>query len=151
MIFSSSIFLFLFLPTILVFYFLSPKKIKNLVLLIASLFFYAWGEMQYIWVLLISIIGNYFFGILIGKFLDEKKSINLKLVISAAIIFNLSLLGYYKYANFLIDNLNHLLNLGIIYHKVHLPIGISFFTFHSISYIVDIYRKKVVPQKIFLI
>ena len=147
MIFSSSIFLFLFLPTILVFYFLSPKKIKNLVLLIASLFFYAWGEMQYIWVLLISIIGNYFFGILIGKFLDEKKSINLKLVISAAIIFNLSLLGYYKYANFLIDNLNHLLNLGIIYHKVHLPIGISFFTFHSISYIVDIYRKKVVPQK----
>jgi alginate O-acetyltransferase complex protein AlgI len=110
MVFSSSVFLFLFLPVVLAFYFLSPKKIKNLVLLIASLFFYAWGEVQYIWVLIISIIGNYFFGIWVGKFLDEKKSINLKFVISAAVIFNLALLGYYKYANFLIDNFNHVFN-----------------------------------------
>ena len=126
MVFSSNIFLFAFLPLTLLFYFLSPKKlatknVKNSILLIASLLFYAWGEMHYLWLLLFSITANYFFGILI-----HKKSRNF--FITIAIIFNLALLGYFKYSNFLIENLNQLFSLQITNKKISLPIGISFFS-----------------------
>ncbi len=169
MVFSSNIFLFLFLPAVLIAYFFSPKNFRNYLLLIASLFFYAWGEMQYIFVLIISIIANYFFGIFIHlhckkeestrqseiliKKLDCHDSLAMKkrAVLFFAIAFNLVLLGYFKYANFLVNNLNDILaifsSFKITIDKVHLPIGISFFTFHSISYIIDIYRGKVRPQK----
>ncbi len=169
MVFSSNIFLFLFLPAVLITYFFSPKNFRNYLLLIASLFFYAWGEMQYIFVLIISIIANYFFGILIHQNCDEasptlqsevlnkkmdcRNSLAMKgrVVLFCSIPFNLVLLGYFKYANFLVDNLNDALaifsSFKITIDKVHLPIGISFFTFHSISYIIDIYRGKVKPQK----
>ena len=145
MVFSSNIFLFAFLPLTLLFYFLLPKKlatknVRNAALLIASLLFYAWGEMHYLWLLLLSITANYFFGILI-----HKKSRNF--FITIAIIFNLALLGYFKYSNFLIENLNQLFALQIANKKISLPIGISFFTFHAISYLIDIYRKKCRPQK----
>lgn len=141
MVFSSNIFLFLFLPLTAFLYFLFPQKnYKNALLLIASLIFYAWGEPHYLVLLLVSIFANYFFGILIEK--DQKK-----FVITFAIAFNLLLLGYFKYANFLIENLNSIFSLQIENRKIHLPIGISFFTFHAISYLVDIYRKKCHPQK----
>jgi alginate O-acetyltransferase complex protein AlgI len=145
MVFSSNIFLFLFLPTTLLLYFAAPKKLvgekyKNYLLLFASLIFYAWGEAQYLVLLLISILVNYFFGIAI-----EKRSKNFYATI--AIAFNLLLLGYFKYANFLVENFNQISPYQVTLAKVHLPIGISFFTFHAISYLVDIYRKKCRAQK----
>ena len=145
MVFSSNIFLFLFLPLTLILYFTLPaklvgKKYKNYLLLVASLLFYAWGEPQYLVLLLVSIVGNYLFGIAI-----EKKSRNVYAFL--AITFNLLLLGYFKYANFLVENLNELLPTPITLPKVHLPIGISFFTFHAISYLVDIYRQKSRAQR----
>ncbi len=141
MVFSSNIFLFAFLPLTLFLYFLFPQKnYKNALLLVASLIFYAWGELQYLVLLLVSIFGNYFFGLWI-------QSRNKHLIVSIAITFNLLLLGYFKYANFLIENLNSLFDLQIENKKIHLPIGISFFTFHAISYLIDIYRKKCRAQK----
>lgn len=135
MVFSSNIFLFLFLPLTLFGYFLPfGKNYKNTFLLIASLIFYSWGEAQYLWLLLLSILGNYFFGLRIEK---SKK------FIVPAVAFNLLLLGYFKYANFLVENLPFEITLK----KIHLPIGISFFTFHAISYLVDIYRKKCLAQR----
>ncbi len=142
MVFSSNIFLFAFLPLTLALYFATPNQIKlrNIFLLIASLIFYSWGEMHYLFLLLISIAANYFFGLILEK--------NKKIII-LAVAFNILLLGYYKYANFIIENLN-LLGLKIENKKIHLPIGISFFTFHAISYLVDIYRKKSHAQKSFI-
>lgn len=139
MVFSSNIFLFAFLPLTAFLYFLFPQKnYKNALLLAASLIFYAWGEPQYLVLLLISILANYFFGIKI------EKNRNL---ISIAIAFNLLLLGYFKYANFLLENFNFLFSTHFENKKIHLPIGISFFTFHAISYLIDIYRKKCRAQK----
>lgn len=117
---------------------------RNFILLIFSLVFYAWGEGQYIILLSISILVNYLFGIFIAKSgSDFSKNLN----ISLAVIINLVLLAYFKYANFALDVINDIFGSNIIYHKVHLPIGISFFTFHAISYLVDIYRKKCAAQK----
>jgi alginate O-acetyltransferase complex protein AlgI len=114
-------------------------------LLIVSLFFYAWGETIYLLLLLLSILVNYVFGILIDKNFAEKK---VKIFfITFAIAINLGLLSYFKYANFLIENLNYLFLLNFENQKIHLPIGISFFTFHAISYLVDIYRGKCRAQK----
>jgi alginate O-acetyltransferase complex protein AlgI len=147
MVFSSNIFLFLFLPLTLLAYFILPARfvvLRNVTLLIASLFFYAWGEVQYLSLLLLSITANYFFGIAIGQHNKHKNFITF-----IAIAVNLLLLGYFKYANFLIENLNHLFGAQIKLDKVHLPIGISFFTFHAISYLIDIYRKKCRPQRNF--
>ncbi len=136
-------------------YFLLPKtpaaiKYKNALLLVASFFFYAWGEAQYIILLFISIAANYFFGIKIEK--SQNKSAR-GFVMFFAIVFNLLLLGYFKYANFIVANLNEIISTFSSYKielkKVHLPIGISFFTFHAISYLVDIYRKKCNAQKSF--
>ncbi len=182
MVFSSNIFLFLFLPLTLILYFAVPeklagKKYKNYLLLVASLLFYAWGEPQYLVLLLISIVGNYFFGLWIEKSSFEKGVVaagdggfsgvagNANSSFSSAhlnppalratsffkgviaIAFNLLLLGYFKYANFIVENLNHVLPSPITLAKVHLPIGISFFTFHAISYLVDIYRGKCKAQR----
>ncbi len=149
MVFSSNIFLFAFLPLILAFYFLLPEKIatktiRNFILLIASLVFYAWGEMRYLPLLLFSITANYFFGIALDKFSKQKN-----LLIFLAVALNLLLLGYYKYVNFLIENLNRFEFFKIENQKISLPIGISFFTFHAISYLVDIYRGKCRAQKSF--
>jgi alginate O-acetyltransferase complex protein AlgI len=145
MIFSSNFFLFTFLPLALLLYFFVPKKLatknlRNSLLLILSLIFYSWGELDYLWLLLLSIAMNYFFGLAL-----EKKSKNL--IIFLAVATNLLLLGYFKYCNFLIANLNQVFALQIENKKIDLPIGISFFTFHAISYLIDIYRKKCRPQK----
>jgi len=148
MVFSSIVFLFLFLPFVLTFYFLIPRQLKNLFLLFASLFFYAWGEGLFVLVMLLSIAANYLSGILIARFRGLAR---VKWILAGAIGINLGLLGIYKYANFLVDNLNQLLSVinisPIVIDAVHLPIGISFFTFQAISYLIDVYREEAPVQK----
>ena len=132
----------------LLIYLLIRRKYRNVFLVGASLFFYAWGEWEYVLIMLLSIMMNFTFGRLIDRYRAQKLS---RLVMGSAIGFNLLLLGFFKYSNFLVDNLNVLLKaLGsgvITLPKVHLPIGISFFTFHCISYLVDVYRQVVKVQK----
>jgi len=144
MVFSSPIFLFFFLPALIVLYFSTPKQFKNSLLLLASLLFYAWGEGFYVALMLVSISINYLLGRLIGR---EKYS---RQFLSLGVILNLSILVSYKYSNFIADNLNYLLSIygfsGIDLSPVHLPLGISFFTFQAISYLVDIYRKQIPSQ-----
>jgi len=148
MVFSSTIFLFLFLPVVLGLYFLTPRNFKNLFLLIASLFFYAWGEVFFVGVMLASIFVNYLMATQISRFRERQAG---KIFLIVSIFANLGLLVYYKYANFLVDNLNVLLeglNIDpVTIDPVHLPIGISFFTFQAMSYIIDVYRGTAKLQK----
>ena len=144
MVFSSIIFLFMFLPLFLLCYFIPNKvKTKNIVLLIFSLFFYAWGEPFYFFLMLFMIIVNYFLAIK----MDEKKS---KKILVFLVIFNLLSLFSFKYLNFFIDNFNVLFNTSIKSIKLTLPIGISFYTFQILSYVVDVYMGKVKVQKSFI-
>ena len=152
MVFSSPIFLFGFLPVILLVYYLSPRATKNLTLLIASLLFYAWGEVFYVGIMITSIISNFFIGKLIYSTIENSSSkLSAKLYVSIGVIINIGLLISFKYANFITDNINiftSLFNVSPIeLDPVHLPLGISFFTFQAISYIVDVYRKQVTAQK----
>ena len=141
MVFSSSIFMFMFLPIFLVFYFLAKKvSTKNLMLLLFSLVFYAWGEPYYIFLMILSIIVNYFVTLL----MDKKNSKGLLILL---IIFNIGLLFSFKYLNFFIGNINNLFGLSIKSINLALPIGISFYTFQILSYVIDVYRKKVKAQK----
>ena len=142
MVFSSIIFLFLFLPLTLIFYFSVGPKFRNVILLMFSLLFYTWGEAGYVLLLLFSISINWLFGLLMsGTHLTQQKR---KLFLVFGVILNLIPLAFFKYGNFLLDNLSYL-NTGSIFgelsnSQIHLPIGISFFTFQAISYIVDVYR-----------
>jgi alginate O-acetyltransferase complex protein AlgI len=152
MVFSSAVFLFGFLPIALLLYFLSPRFIKNITLLLISLLFYAWGEVFYLGVMILSIVSNYFFGILIyssqKKLHGEKSSL---LYVTGGILVNIALLASFKYLNFIADNINAVFSIAgipsINLAPVHLPLGISFFTFQAISYIVDVYRKEVPAQR----
>jgi len=145
MVFSSPIFLFLFLPITVLLILIADKKFSNLILLIASLFFYAWGEPGYIVVMLLSITINYVLGLCINS--SEVPSTR-KSFLVLAIACNLILLIAMKYANFLVDNINSLSDvLQINLKPVHLPIGISFFTFQAMSYVIDVYRKETPVQK----
>ncbi len=151
MLFTSPVFLFLFIPILLVLYFCAPRiSLKNSLLLLASLFFYAWGETYLVLILIISIIMNYVFGLLIAKWRDKKFGYT---VLVSAIIANLSILAYFKYAEFFIDNLNVILPIIKIdlieQDSIHLPLGISFFTFQAMSYVIDIYRRKFSAQRNF--
>lgn len=148
MLFSSPIFLYLFLPITLLLYYISPKSFKNGILLICSLFFYAWGGVSLLALLGTSITINYLVGLLIHySNTDRLKKISLAL----GITINIGLLMYFKYANFIIFNFNDLLSVfntqQFDFNKVTLPIGISFFTFHATSYLVDIYRGTKEVQK----
>ena len=146
MVFSSTVFLFLFLPIVLLGYFLMPRALRNLFLLIASLFFYAWGEGFYVALMLTSVALNYIAGRLIDRYRDEHAG---KLILGVTVAINLLLLGSFKYANFLVDNLNVLLaplGMPIALDPVHLPIGISFFTFQAMSYVIDVYRREAEVQ-----
>ncbi|MEL3907779.1 MAG: MBOAT family protein [Treponemataceae bacterium] len=142
MLFSSMVFIFIFLPFICCGYFIlkliAPKKIqlRNVFLLVASLFFYSWGEPKNIILMLISIVANYFF----AQFRN-------KIIFILAIIFNLSFLFFFKYTGFFIQNINTLFDLNISIRQFALPIGISFYTFQALSYVIDVYRKKTEPQK----
>ena len=148
MVFSSITFLFFFLPTTLALYSIAGRN-RNLLLLLVSLFFYSWGEGIYLLVMLLSILLNYVSGLLIARFRDQQRISRVALAGSLAI--NFSLLAFFKYANFITDNLSILLNAvhlpGMTLNPVHLPIGISFFTFQATSYLIDVYREKVEPQQ----
>ena len=148
MLFSSPLFLFLFLPITLLAYYLINKEFRNYLLLFASLIFFAWGGVSFTVILLASIILNYVFGLKIQKFLGTRKGY---WWLFMGVSTNLLILGIFKYANFIIKNLNELLNvLSIPYipdTHIILPIGISFYTFHSLSYLVDIYRQKTLAQR----
>ncbi|MBR5228086.1 MAG: MBOAT family protein [Clostridia bacterium] len=147
MVFSSISFLYYFLPIVLILYFLVPKKAKNFVLFIASITFYFYGEKAYTVIMLAQILLAYISGILIDKYKGTKQA---KTVMSVAVMLCLGVLGYFKYTNFLILNINNLLKTSISILEVMLPIGISFYTFQIISYIVDVYRGKAEVQKSFL-
>lgn len=141
MIFSSITFLYFFLPFTILFYYLTPKKYRNITLLIFSLIFYFYGEK--IPVLIIACILNYVLGLLI----NNNKENNKKLYLILGITINLFMIAYYKYSNFFIGNVNNVFNINIRYLSVILPLGISFFTFQNISYLIDIYRGEVKAQK----
>jgi alginate O-acetyltransferase complex protein AlgI len=144
MLFSSPIFLFLFLPTTLAAYFLIRRELRNLLLLLLSLAFYAWGEGTYVLVMAIMIGVNYVFGKLLARLRGPRSS---RVALVLAIVANLSMLLVFKYANFLVDNLNLLLGVlgrpAIRLAHIHLPLGISFFTFHAIPYVIDVSRRRV--------
>lgn len=145
MLFSSLTFLFAFLPITLISYFLAKDKYKNYILLVASLIFYAWGEPKYIILMLVSIIFNYFIALFIGKKSKQPKLQKLLLII--AIIVNIGTLFIFKYLDFAIYNINLAFNFNLGQTKLELPIGISFYTFQILSYVIDVYRKKVKVQK----
>lgn len=144
MVFSSLLFLYVFLPIVIILYFISPKVLKNTILLIASLLFYAWGEPKYVVLMLISIFINYVFGIVMDKADQKSKRLTLLWI---TVFLNLAILGYYKYAGFFIDIFSDITGQEIEWEAVPLPIGISFYTFQAISYIIDVYRKEVPAQR----
>ena len=145
MVFSNLVFLFVFLPIVIITYYVVPNFLRNYLLLTASLLFYAWGEPQYIFLMIFSILMNYIFGLVIHRLQNHLKAKKAVLILS--VIGNLVLLGYYKYVNFIIDNINNLFHLEIQYESIPLPIGISFFTFQAMSYVIDVYRNDVTVQK----
>ncbi len=147
MIFSGIPFLYYFLPTVLVLYFLAPKMFKNSVLLIASLVFYGWGEPKYVFLMLFTVVLGYIFGLLIERFKGKRLS---KLFLVLSVLFCLAGLAYFKYADFFIGNFNAATGLSVPLLKLALPIGISFYTFQILSYTVDVYRGQVAVQKNFL-
>lgn len=150
MVFSSTVFLFVFLPTVILLYFIVDKRLRNFLLLLASLFFYAWGEPSFVLAILANITANYIFGICI----DKNQQIDRKIWLILALIFNIGMLGYFKYYNFFMDNINNFLKLNnlstINYTRVALPLGISFFTFQAMSYVIDVYKKEVDVQNNFV-
>lgn len=147
MLFSSQVFLYFFLPITLIIYYLSPRKFRNFILLVASLVFYAWGEPVYILIMLFSTAFDYVNGLLIDKFQKENKNRYAKIVLIVSVVGNLSILGFFKYSNFLITNLNSLFHFGLSLLSIALPIGISFYTFQTMSYTIDVYKKNVEAQK----
>ncbi|XCP86451.1 MBOAT family protein [Roseburia hominis] len=144
MLFSSVTFLFTFLPITLLIYYLVPRKGKNVVLLICSLLFYAWGEPVYLFLMVISILFNYFSGIDIARNEGRPGARRRSLVFT--VVVNLLILGFFKYYGFVLENLNAVLPFHIPYRELALPIGISFYTFQTLSYIIDVYRGKVPVQ-----
>ena len=144
MLFSSIVFLFTFLPVVLILYYLLPVRFRNVILLLASLVFYAWGEPVYLFLMLLSILFNYFSGLDIARNLQDKRAAKRSLVFN--LIINLAVLGFFKYEGFVLDTLNGILPVHISYHALPLPIGISFYTFQILSYIIDVYRGNVKVQ-----
>lgn len=148
MVFSSLLFLILFLPITLIIYYISPKRIKNVVLLVASLVFYAWGEPVYIVLIILATIGDYIFGLLLSS--PNYSPLKRRIIVAASVAMNVGVLGFFKYADFLINNLNTIFSTSIPLLELPLPIGISFYTFQSISYIIDIYRRDAEAQRSWL-
>ncbi len=144
MLFSSIPFLYYFLPIVLLLYAITPRALKNSVLLISSLVFYAWGEPVYVFLMIATVGLGYVFGILIEKF---KNTVWSKIFLILSVISSLAALGYFKYADFFITNFNRITGLSIPLLRLVLPIGISFYTFQILSYTVDIYRGSVTAQR----
>lgn len=144
MAFSSTVFLFVFLPALLLIYYcklVKSNKTRNIILLIASLLFYAYGEPIYILVMLVSILINYTMGLLINKCKEENK--NAKIVLIIGIILNIGILIIFKYLNFILENLTLLTNKDLTIESITLPLGISFYTFSILSYLIDVYKGEI--------
>ena len=144
MLFSSIPFLYYFLPCVLLLYLVAPRKLKNSVLLLSSLFFYGWGEPKYLILMLLSITQGYIFGRLVEKYRGQKRA---KLFLTLSVVFSFLMLGYCKYADFFISSFNAVTGLSIPLLKIALPIGISFYTFQIVSYVIDVYRGDVSAQR----
>ena len=147
MVFSTNIFVFVFLTTSILGYYLMDKKYRNYFLLLVSILFYAWGEPKFVLVMLLSVVVNYILGLAVyyTDLLNNQK--RKKIVLIVTVIFNFSLLFVFKYLNFIIKNLNYIIGDRIPQTNIVLPIGISFFTFQAVSYVIDVYRKKATVQK----
>lgn len=146
MVFSSFVFLLAFLPIVLFLYYICPGKIRNLVLLVASLIFYAWGEPVYVLIMLFSTVFDYTNGRLIEYFKNHGNPGKAKVALIVDVCGNLGILGFFKYADFVIGNLNSITGAGISLLHIALPIGISFYTFQTMSYTIDVYRGQVEAQ-----
>ena len=145
MLFSGIPFLFYFLPCVLFLYFITPRKFKNFTLLISSLVFYAWGEPRLVILMMITVFIGYILGLLTERFQKYKK-----VFVTLAAVLSLGFLGYFKYVDFFIENINLVTGLSVPLLKVALPIGISFYTFQLLSYNIDVYRGDVPAQKNFV-
>ena len=146
MVFSSILFMFIYLPVVLFLYYISPVKWRNPILFVVNMIFYGWGEPVYILLMIVSITINYINGILIGKWrhVDDKKA---KAVLVVNVVLNLALLGFFKYYNLIADTLNIVPFINLPELNVTLPIGISFYTFQTMSYPIDVYRGDADVQK----
>ncbi len=147
MVFSSIVFLYIFLPIMLLVYFVVPSKFKNAVMILASLVFFAWGEIRYIFIMLVLAVMDFTCGKQITKYQDNKKKKIFFLMIN--VVVNLGILFFFKYADFIITNINNLTGLSIPLLNIPLPIGVSFNTFQSLSYVIDVYRGTVKCEKSF--
>lgn len=147
MVFSGIEFLYYFLPAVMLIYFLAPKRLKNLMLFVSGLGFYAWGEPVYVIVMVISTAVDYTAGILMSKTEDERKR---RACLISSVVINLGLLFTFKYSSFAVDTFNGIFRTAIPSSNLPLPIGISFFTFQSMSYTIDLYRRKITVQRSFI-
>lgn len=150
MVFSSLLFLFRFLPAVLLVYYIVPRSWRNFVLLLFSLVFYAWGEPVYLFLMLVTILVSYTGGLLIDRFTQMEKKKEAKAVLVICSVISLSLLAFFKYANFAVDTVNSLTGTGLDLLNIALPIGISFYTFQTMSYMIDVYRGNATVQKNFI-
>ena len=147
MLFSSITFLYRFLPCTLLMYFAAPSRMKNLVLLLSSLFFYGWGEPRFLVFMLVSVTQSYVATLVIERFFKTKIS---KIAFFLSVVANIGLLTYCKYADFFIENFNVLTGLSVPLLKIALPVGISFYSFQILSYVIDVYRGDVPAQRNFI-
>lgn len=147
MVFSSLMFMFRFLPAVLLLYFIAPKWARNAILFLASLVFYAWGEPVYVVLMLFSTVVDYTHGWLVDSNLKKGRRGRARYFVAESMVINLALLGFFKYADFFLTNINSIFHLEIPLLHVALPIGISFYTFQTMSYTVDIYRGQAKLQK----
>ena len=145
MVFSSAEFLFLYFPVALLVYFICPKKVRNIWLLVVSLIFYGWGEAKLVALMVFTIIIDYIFGYLVDRYRENKKRSKLFLIL--AVVVNLAILGFFKYYDFICGTLNHIPGVNLPLLGLPLPIGISFYTFQALSYVIDVYRDDAKVQK----
>ena len=145
MIFSSLPFLFFYLMAVLAVYKLTPLKLRNLVLLLVSLFFYGWGEPVYILIMLLSIVVDYVHGMLVERWREDDRKA--RRAVASSVFFNLAILIFFKYWDFIAGNVNALTGLSLPALGLPLPIGISFYTFQTMSYTIDVYRQDAPVQK----
>jgi len=150
MVFSSLLFLFRFLPAVLAAYYILPKKCRNLVLFTCSLVFYAWGEPVYIVLILFSTMTDYLVGIAVSYYKERGLQKKAFVGVLCSAVINLSVLGFFKYAGFFAENINRLAGTALPVVKVALPVGISFYTFQTMSYTIDVYRNDAKAQKDFI-
>lgn len=147
MIFSSLLFLFRFLPAVLAVYYLAPRFARNAVLFFFSLFFYAWGEPVYVVLMIFSTVVDYVHGRLVDRFLRQGRRGRARGAVLSSAVINLGLLGFFKYGGFLVENLNLCFGLSLPPLSLPLPVGISFYTFQTMSYTIDVYRGEAEVQK----